>query len=125
MTIIVYRVQDAEGRGPWRPGFSHKWVRDRADQANLIPWYKQFQRIITVREGEYVGCACRTQNQLRRWFTVDEYTTLLGYGYQAVKIDVQSIFDESEIQLVFRRKRPLFSGALAVNLYEAAQTEAA
>lgn len=27
----IYRVQDADGRGPFKPGFSRKWVIDRDD----------------------------------------------------------------------------------------------
>ena len=35
----VYRVQDADGRGPFKPGFSHQWVEERADHENLLPWF--------------------------------------------------------------------------------------
>ncbi len=117
----VYRVQDSEGRGPWRPGFSRLWVRDRDDHANLRPWVEQFGMQIIPRTGwpfgKHFGCACRTLDQLRRWFTAEEYATLLAYGYQAVSMDVQRVLAESDIQLVFQRARPLRAGVEPVELY--------
>ena len=37
MTNLVYRIQDNEGRGPWKPGFSSQWVIEREDLENLLP----------------------------------------------------------------------------------------
>jgi len=117
----VYRVQDAEGRGPWRPGFSRLWVRDRDDHDNLRPWVEQFGMEIIPRTGwpfgKHFGCACRTLDQLRRWFTAEEYATLQAYGYQAVSMEVQRVLAESDIQLVFQRARPLRAGVEPVELY--------
>ena len=117
----VYRVQDVEGRGPWRPGFSRLWVRDRDDHDNLRPWVEQFGLAIIPRNhlpfGRHFGCACRTLEQLRRWFTAEEYATLQAYGYQAVSMDVQRVLAESDIQLVFQRSRPLRAGVEPVDLY--------
>lgn len=117
----VYRVQDVEGRGPWRPGFSRLWVRDRDDHDNLRTWVEQFGVGIIPRTGwpfgKHFGCACRTLEQLRRWFTAEEYATLQAYGYQAVSMDVQRVLAESDIQLVFQRARPLRAGVEPVELY--------
>ena len=44
MSNEIYRVQDAQGRGPWKPGFSHRWVEDRPDHYNLPPWFVEFGR---------------------------------------------------------------------------------
>jgi len=43
--LFVYRVQDKEGRGPWRPGFSQIWVETRLDHMFLPPWYVEFGRV--------------------------------------------------------------------------------
>lgn len=67
--------------------------------------------------GKHFGCACRTLAQLRRWFTAEEYATLQAYGYQAVRMDVQRVLAESDIQLVFQRARPLRAGVEPVELY--------
>lgn len=122
---IVYRVQNLEGRGPWRPGFSHLWVRDRDDHDNLRPWVEQFGLGIIPRWSPYwyYGCGCRTLEQLRRWFTAEEYATLRAYGYQAVIMDVHRVLAESDIQLVFQRVRPLYAGAEPVDLYESRRVD--
>lgn len=122
MREIVYRVQDAIGRGPWRPGFSHLWVEDRPDHKHLLPWMQEFGHDAIPRTGrpfaEYFGCACRTIEQLRRWFTESEYATLRHYGFMAVKLQADRVLRESDIQLLFQRTRPLAYGAEPFGLYE-------
>ena len=115
--LTVYRIQDSEGRGPWRPGFSHFWVRDRDDHDNLKPWPAEFGTGIMRGTSGHIGCACRTIEHLRRWFQPDEYVTLLLYGYQCVRLDVDRVLAESSTQLVFERKRALRFGAASVSLY--------
>lgn len=121
MKATVYRVQDIEGRGPWRPGFSHLWVRDRDDHANLVPFMQQFGAGIFPRTGwpfgKHFWCACRTLDQLRRWFTAEEYATLQGYGFCAVSMEADRVLAESDIQLVFQRARALRFGVEPVGLY--------
>lgn len=121
MSATVYRVQDAEGRGPFRPGFSHWWVEERADHEKLLPWMVEFGPDAIPRDGwpfgKHFGSACRTLEQLRRWFTASEYATLQSYGFQAVEMDVSRVLRESDIQLMFQRARPLRSGTQPVVLY--------
>lgn len=97
------------------------WVRDRDDHDNLRPWPEQFGLGIIERSkpslGRHFGCGCRTLDQLRRWFTVDEYASLLFYGYAAVQLEVDAVLAESDIQLVFQRRQPLHIGASLVSLY--------
>ena len=116
--MIVYRMQDAEGRGPYRPGFSQYWVEDRSDHDNLLTWMQEFARYAIPSRG-YFGCGCRTLEQLRRWFIESEYETLLRYGFQAVEMDVARVLYESEIQLIFQRARPLRIGVEVLDLYGA------
>ena len=33
--VTVYRVQAADGRGPWRPGWSHTWIEADAPADRL------------------------------------------------------------------------------------------
>lgn len=107
---FIYRVQDIYGRGPWKPGFSHRWVETRPDHDNLPPWYVEFGRVDQqLLYGEHGGSGCRTIEQLRRWFTESEYRKLLSFGYCAVKMQVGRILAESEIQCVFGRAKPLNS----------------
>ena len=118
MGEYVFRVQDAEGRGPWKPGFSHNWVEDRDDHQNLVPWFEEFgdvrQRAIY---GMAMGSGCRTVEQLRRWFTATEYAKLLTLGYNAVRMPAGIILAQSEIQCVFQRAKPLNEGCEVIDLY--------
>lgn len=121
MTIKhVYRVQDKNGRGPFKPGFTIKWNEGREDMANLEPFYSQFPSFnpaTDVAENEFCGCACRTIEQLKRWFTKTEYERLKKLGYKAVKIEVDRVLHESDIQLIFARSRRLSKGASPITLY--------
>lgn len=118
----VYRVQDRDGRGPWKPGFSSQWAEDRpeSEYKELKPWPIEFGISNVLRKSIYgmsLGCGCRTLEQLRRWFTPTEYSKLLGFGYAAVKLDIGRVLAESETQIVFERALPLNEGAQTVELY--------
>jgi hypothetical protein len=116
--IIIYRVQDSDGRGPWKPGFSRLWVEVRPDHKNLIPWYQEFGRIDHFAlTGMHLGCGCRTKEQLQRWFTPGEYAKLFLYGYQAVEMEVGRILAESDTQCVFERAKPLHKDVAIFDLY--------
>lgn len=107
----VFRVQDVDGRGPWKPGFSSKWVEDREDPSEfdkLLPIYAEFPNLQTLlRPGFHVGVGCTSIEQLKRWITRNEYKTLKKHGYKCVAIKVDKIVAESAIQCVFERKAPL------------------
>ena len=119
----VYRVQDAKGRGPFRPGFSEKWVEERPDHDNLQPWLIEFPDVLkSIRTRQQFshcsyGCGCKSLDQLRRWFTRSEYSRLKEFGYSAVVLQVDRILAQSEVQCVFERELPLTWGAKAVELW--------
>lgn len=115
----IFRVQDKNGRGPWKPGFSHKWVEDRDDHDNLLPWYIEFGRVDQeLLIGESSGSGCRTVDQLKRWFTESEYRKLKKLGYRAVKMSVNRVIAESDIQLFFGRAKALKKDVQTVCLYK-------
>jgi len=120
LPLVIFRVQDKDGRGPWKPGFSHRWVEDRPDEEfnTLVPWPVEFGDIRKKAiVGMSLGCGCRTLDQLRRWFTSSEYSTLRKFGYCAVKMEVGRILAESKIQCVFERVKPLRDDVDPVVLY--------
>lgn len=120
----IYRVQDKEGRGPWRLGFSDKWVEYRDDHENLLPWMAEFGRVDRMRAANRcIGCGCRTLEQLRRWFTPSEYATLRRFGYAAVSMAIGRVLAESDTQLVFERALPLREGVEPIELYAAVFAE--
>ncbi len=118
--IWIYRMQNAEGRGPWAPGFSHLWVVDREDHNRLPPITAEFSLdFYSLDRRWFYGTGCRTLEQLRRWFIPKEYRVLRNLGYNAVLMSVQTILAESDVQLVFRRGSPLNVGFQVVSLYDA------
>lgn len=118
MQKTIYRIQDKDGRGPFKPGFSHKWTEDRPDHMNLVPWALEFGNVLrgSIR-GMSIGCGCTTVEQLKRWFTQSEYSKLLTFGYRAVKMDVGRVLGESNIQCVFERCKPLKEDVEPFDLY--------
>lgn len=107
----LYRIQDGEGRGPFRPGFSETWLdAHKPGYEDLLPWFEEFGWHIVDEckaSGLHVGSACRTLDQLYLWFTRSERRRLQRYGYDVVTIIPDRIFAESENQVVFGCKTPL------------------
>ncbi len=118
----VFRIQDSDGRGPWKPGFSLKWVEHREDHKNLQPWLFEIGPVhLKATRNEHVGCGCKTIEQLKRWITESEYKRLLGFGYKAVKMKIFRILGESKTQCLFARKIPLEENVKVFSLYLQAQ----
>ena len=119
----IYRIQDAAGRGPFKPGFTDTWLEDRsdADYKRLKPSFVEFPGILgtmhMLAANYFCGSGCLSLDQLRLWFTPTEYATLRKLGYQAVQLDADRIVAQSDIQCVFARKRAFRKGAKAVQLY--------
>ena len=113
MSETVYRVQDIEGRGPYRPGFSHKW----SDGFEKPPaFYEEFGWDIlkAAKKGEAMGCGFRTRDQAHQWFSREEMDRLRVLGYHLVRIEVDRILAESKHQLVFARSKPLALDVVSV-----------
>ncbi len=114
----IYRIQDSEGRGPFKPGFTHFWLVDRPDHDNLVPWYAEFGPVhLKAIAGMAVGCGCLNLEQLRRWFCPKEYATLSQLGYGAVQMVPGRILAQSSLQCVFERVKPLNQEVIPVELY--------
>ncbi len=119
MRQTIYRIQDKNGRGPWKPGQSYKWVRRRPD-ASLQPWYvdwPKFQPMAEMTPGEVCGTGCQSLDQLRRWFNRDEYNTLRILGYRAVEITGARVLRANNRQVVFACPHGLNEGAKELDLY--------
>jgi hypothetical protein len=115
---IIYRIQDKEGRGPFRPGFSKYWVSERpeVELALLKPPHVEFPDMV-LRAGWHFGCGCESLEKLRMWFLPCEYHTLLSYGYRCVSMEIDRIAAKSAYQCVFERDRPLRKNVKEVELY--------
>lgn len=118
MKSVVYRIQDNEGRGPWRPGFSDTWVIEREDLYNLVPWILDIGDVMSkATRGRHLGCGCLTIDQLKRWFTPPEYSKLKLFGYRCVILSDAILLGYSPIQCVFERVKPLNKDLETMELY--------
>lgn len=110
----VYRVQDAEGRGPFRPGLSKLWIDDTTEAPSLPTWMDEFGWDVCDRlgkPGEHFGSAVTTIDRISLWFTPIEQGRLARLGFQVVSFSDARVIAESENQVVFARLRPLREGA--------------
>ena len=106
--VLIYRIQDTDGRGPYKPGFSRQWVSKRGP----IPpptWMEEFgtELFDQIKPGEHLGCGCRSMEQINKWFMREEIDRLRLLGYSIVKMRADRILAESKHQIVFARNTPL------------------
>lgn len=114
MSEFVYRIQDADGRGPFRPGFSQKWADDdfAPGMKRLPTWGQEFGNDLITRTGfahEHFGSAVRNLDDLGKWFSPSEMHRLHFLGFHIVMMRAGRILAESENQLVIARRHPLRS----------------
>lgn len=117
--IVVYRVQDREGRGPYRPRFSHYWTDPEHDARNpLEPTMMYDPRTMVLRHNsDAFGYAFRTPSLLLEWFSITELHRLAELNYYPVTMLVDRVLKESPRQLIFWRNRPLAVGVRRVPLH--------
>jgi len=121
VTTTVYRIQDKEGRGPYRLGFSHRWVDESRAETGRPSVMEEFgwDFASKARPEHFVGCAFRTIDQLKRYFTGLEIHRLYSLGYAITQMEADEILHESESQLVIARKKRLHSGVKRLTLLTA------
>lgn len=107
---VVYRIQDWQGRGPWKPGFSVRWSDSKypEEYSRLPTWMDEFGRVDKlVLPQEWSGTACSSVEQARLWFTPAEYSRLIYFKYKFVSMLVDRVLAMSDVQLYFARSKPL------------------
>ena len=105
----LYRVQAADGRGPWRPGLSRHWVDGDSTKPLKLDIIAAFglEWRSRVPRGWASGCACRSLSALLDWFTPTEMARLAFMGYEPICFIPDKIIAENEDQVIFARKIPL------------------
>lgn len=109
----LYRIQDDQGRGPWRPGFSLKWA-DLEKDDHLCPpmmlefpeWRRMINRAINRGLLNY-GCCVRGIAGVHRWFTPKELCTLRSLGFCLVDATSLTVICESPSQIIGASRWPL------------------
>ena len=116
--MIVYRIQDNDGRGPYRLDWQ-SWKDPGHDERNPSV-FDEFGPDITLKLAGigHVGCGFSTVNQALDWFTEAEWAKLRDAGYRFVSMSVGKIIFKSARQLVFGRRMPLVDGACDIGLYK-------
>lgn len=113
----VFRIQDREGRGPFRPGFSQMWLdEDIGVRARLPSWIEEFGADAYERACVPVHAwgfsAVRTIDKLRDWFSDTERQRLYRLGFYLVEVPGAHIIRESEHQVLCWRDLPLTFGVM-------------
>jgi hypothetical protein len=110
----ILRVQDREGRGPWRPGLAARW--SFAETAQILPasWEEIPDLHIRVERAAqrgllHVGCAVRGTEGLRLWFNRGELQRLRDLGFSVVRCTDVEVIAETPHQLVIGRRAELRS----------------
>ena len=104
----IYRIQGADGRGPFRPGLTEQWIGEPRweDRPSLMEEF-DVRDILARVANRHMGCGFRTVDQLREWFDASERAKLARLGFNPVTMTVDEIIAESPTQLVFARRTPL------------------
>lgn len=112
----VYRVQDIDGRGPYKPGFSHRWIDPDNKGQNCPDVFTEFPGLwpLPPRPGYAYGCAFTNLDALHKWFSPSELSRLFAFGYNVVSMDVDEVLAKSEAQCVFARRGSLARGVVII-----------
>lgn len=113
----IFRIQGRDGRGPFRPGLTEKWIGDPRwlERPSLMEEFNM-RDILAKVNMRHMGCGFRTVEQLRKWFDENERAKLARLGFHPVTMTVDEIVAESPSQLVFARRVPLKIGAIAIQV---------
>lgn len=112
--VTVYRVQDGSGRGPWRPGFSHRWIEAEAPAGRLTESLLDLMTVEQVRAlpaTHHYGAGCRRLADLAEWFLPVERERLRALGFWPVQVRAEIVVVESALQIFVGRVRPFAEGA--------------
>lgn len=109
----LFRVQDREGRGPWRPGFSMGWIDPDKDDALCPPMTWEFPNWraavdkAAARGLAHFGCCVSGIQGVHRWFTPVELTRLRAFGFHLVDATSLTPICEGRSQILAASVQPL------------------
>jgi hypothetical protein len=112
---VVLRVQDQNGLGPYRPGFTESWVDGPESSARQPDFIREFgwDAVHNVPKHMHFGFGFRNLDQLNNWFSETELKRLMTkYDYEVVALEADFIFRESRHQVMFGRSLPFTTGIL-------------
>ena len=106
----LYRIQDKDGRGPFRPGFTASWADPHGKP--FLPAVQEipgFARAVAkaFSEGKHIGAAVIGLAGLDRWFTSSEIARLESFGYQIVVASSCEVIAADQNQVLIASPLPL------------------
>lgn len=113
--MTVFRYQDNEGRGPFKPGMTERWLVDHGSKPvglinELGVWRVRLAMETFVRKHQEIhnfGFGCESLDDIFRWFTPSERRTLDRLGYQLVAMLADDLVARNPNEVLFARRRPL------------------
>lgn len=122
--MTIFRYQDDEGRGPFRPGMTDRWLVEHEGKPNglvLELGPSGLRCAINCfakkhREIHNLGFGCVSIDGLFKWFTREERETLKMLGYDLVAMQVDGVVAENRDEVLFARRRPLCRRAVILTL---------
>jgi hypothetical protein len=109
---MILRVQNKQGRGPWMPGLSSKWV-DSFRTAQHPPIYDERPDYLdhvanAHKRGMHIGCAVRGREGLLSWFSPMEIFRLydLGLMHTQVEEDYTPLPDQHSLANIQHSHQP-------------------
>lgn len=116
--VTVFRIQDANGRGPFRPGLTTVWLDpDRTFFPPAIMDEFNVRKALKKKGNFHIATATATQTILRKWFSRTEYDRLRALGYKAYEVPGCGILDRSKIQMLVCREFPFWHNVREIQLY--------
>lgn len=123
--MTIFRYQDDEGRGPFRPGMTDRWLVEHEGKPvglinglgidRLRRHVAAFSTMFPGVEFHY-GFGCASLDGLFRWFTPGERRTLGQLGYHLVAMKADRVVAGNQNEFLFARRRPLRERAVILTI---------
>lgn len=105
----IIRIQDTDGRGPWRPGFSYQWIGD--DTPTGMPAISHYPKALAAavcadKRGLHVGCAVYDID-IGKWFSPRDIEKLKSLGFAMVDASRCTVLFSAPGQVLIGSELPL------------------
>ena len=106
---MIYRVQDKQGRGCFKPNFTREWCEYNHTLPAIGEEFPMlhYQAKPYHDAGYHLGCAVRSMDGLFKWFSKTELENLYKLKHYVVAVKQYEVVAESANQVVFATKKPL------------------
>lgn len=112
--VKFYRLEDENGLGPFtgfRDGEPESWIDGKCSRRSLCSWYSFVSDVWGLEFKDHFVHACYSVENLKSWFSDEEFNTLLSQGYQvreySLKKDFKDIFLADNQVLLLKDSRKM------------------